>query len=181
MNSIEKSERGKAIKFYNEFVQYLGNTDLGWENQGNKYWTETIMNNVLNKMAKKSKLRPYSMYLNGEYMIDMCWANEKPNVYYLDTAIEQEWNDDDKNDFLWDFYKLVDIKSILKVFIISPRHNLRYWMKEFKKIIKNNPLKLKEEVYLILSLTEAENDYTEVKGYIIDKLGDSEYLDTKVC
>ena len=42
MNSIEKSERGKAIKFYNEFVQYLGNTDLGWENQGNKYWTETI-------------------------------------------------------------------------------------------------------------------------------------------
>lgn len=183
---LKSKERKWAIDFYNNFVPYFRKTGLSWKQHGNDYWTESIMLKVVGKMATEVyKLTPYSRfhYPNNEYMVDMCWERGSDKAYfYLDTAIEEEWDDSNYGDFMKDFYKLIDIKAYLKVFIFSPyKRKLKEWMEEFKKRIREHEIKLVEEVYLILSLTEADNDKTEVKGYIIDKHGRSECLDSKDC
>jgi hypothetical protein len=177
----KRQEKLWATKFYNRFVLRLGRTNLSWEkpSHSDKYWTSAMMR-LLGMMAKTYGLRPYSHLHCGEYMVDMCWYKETKKKEFADTVIEEEWSDD--NDLSWDFNKLVDFKAYLKVFIFSPNsQKITRWINIFKKIIKKNPIKLDEEIYLIITLEKDENDLTRVTGYIIDKYGNAEHLNTKVC
>jgi len=190
---LKTSEKRWVGSFYNSFVAYLGKTKLSWKKirHSDRYWTKIIMEDVLGRAAiNRYGLKPYSKFHSKkgwerpEYMVDMCWAREKRGEYYIDTAIEEEWNDTykDKEDLLWDFYKIVDVKAYLKVFIFAPkRRSLEWWMDEFTRIIKKHTIRLNEEVYLILSLAGAENDLTKVTAYIIDKFGESRYYKTTIC
>jgi len=180
--------------FYKSFKRHFKKTNLSWKTlrHSNAYWTKVMMVKVLGQMAEDYGRVPYSRFHSNygwghpEYMVDMCWEKQSKNefYYYLDVAIEEEWDDmgTDKWDLLKDFCKLIDIKAYLKVFIFSPkRRNVETWIGWFTELIKNHPMKMNDEVYIVLSLTKGKNDYTGVERYIIDKFGNSRRYKKDYC
>lgn len=182
VSRIRNLERRWAKNFYSKFITLFKSRSVSWVSDGNDAWTRAMMN-MLGKMARQYNLVPYSKcHSNGEYLVDMCWVKDTKNKCYIDTAIEEEWNDRNKNEFLKDFYKLSDFKAYLKVFIFAPfARKPSAWVAEFKKIILKNPIKLEKEVYLAIAIQHEQDEVVRVTGYILYNNGNIEYLASKIC
>ena len=58
------------------------------------------------------RARPKS---DGEYLVDLAWEQKGDDEYYLELVLESELSDSEIDDFLYDFYKIVDLKAHIKV------------------------------------------------------------------
>ena len=111
----------------------------------------------------------------GEYLVDVCWWVEREGRYRLELAVESEWNPH-KSEIEHDFYKLVDVKSRLKVWVCSYRPQLlNDRLLALEQAVRSAQIKSDDEEYLILNLPETQtskfvSSFT-VQPFIFDSQG----------
>lgn len=91
----------------------------------------------------------------GEYLVDVCWWTEREGRYRLELAVESEWNPH-KSEIEQDFYKLIDVKSRLKVWVCSYESQLKSRLSDMGKAIRSAQIRNQDEEYLILNLPETQ-------------------------
>lgn len=121
----------------------------------------------------------------GEYLVDLCWwkEKEKTSTYWLELILESEWNSS-KDEILQDFYKLIDIKAALKVWVCSwGEKQMKERLSQTCDYILTARFKIPEEQYLILNLPESKianfNDSITIIGWLIDNQGQKKSLGYK--
>lgn len=96
----------------------------------------------------------------GEYLVDVCWWKESlvpTPEYWLELILESEWLKDIQS-VQDDFYKLIDIKAFIKVWVCSwsdPVFDERRVL--LSKWVSQARFKLPEEQYLILNLPDSSH------------------------
>lgn len=131
--------------------------------------SEGLLNNVALNMQG---------YIAGtqEYMVDLCWSNEDKDKYYgLELAMESEWSESE-DEILYDFSKIIDIKSYLKIMIISVQEKkISGIIDKMSSMASEGKIKLPNEEYLIIIFTDdfecAENERIGIIGFRMDNNG----------
>lgn len=100
----------------------------------------------------KIKIGKKWMGTDGQYLVDFCWYEMDPK-YQTVLAMEIEWHPLIE-DVDWDFYKLMDVKAPMKVWIsfVAEKH----LESEFKKLVKKlgrMKIRIPGEKFLIILLT----------------------------
>lgn len=119
-----------------------------------------------------------------EYIVDLCWSKELGSEYKdymgLELALESEWSTS-KDEIMWDFCKLVDIKSFLKVMVICVREEeVNTMIQEMTGTIKKSRIKFPDENYLIVVFLPLPTIYNPrqyvIQGYKVNCEGASDKL-----
>lgn len=177
-----------AKEIYEQFCgdwKIIG-SDLPWD-AGAKSWTKRIFQYFFDE----GKKRNFGVYANtsviaeakGEYIVDLCWSNEEKDKYYgLELAMESEWNPSEE-EILADFYKLVDIKSYLKIMIISVQEEkIIGIINKMSSMVSEGKIKLPNEEYLTIIFTgdfeRAGNERIGISGFRMDNGGRYDKLPT---
>lgn len=111
----------------------------------------------------------------GQYLVDLCWWKEQGEQYWLELALESEWQPG-KGEIEQDFYKLVDVKSRLKVWVCSwGERQMQARQSELSKIVAKARFRFSEEEYLILNMPDSQKaeykDCIVVNGFWLNYLG----------
>jgi hypothetical protein len=169
-----------AKETYEQFCQdwKIIGSDLPWYGKATP-WTKKIFQ-YFSDEGKKINFKVYadSGMIAGtqEYMVDLCWSNEDKDKYYgLELAMESEWSENE-DEILYDFSKIVDIKSYLKIMIISVQENkINGIIDKMSSMILEGKIKLPNEEYLVIIFTDdferAENERIGISGFRIDNDG----------
>ena len=169
-----------AKEIYEQFCKdwKMIGSDLPWDS-GATPWTKKIFQ----YFSDEGKKRNFKVYADSgmiagtqEYMVDLCWSNEDKDKYYgLELAMESEWSEDE-DEILYDFSKIVDIKSYLKIMIISVQEKkIRGIIDKMSSTVSEGKIKLPNEEYLIIIFTDdfehAENERIGIIGFRMDNNG----------
>lgn len=73
----------------------------------------------LRELGTEAGLCVYASDPTGEYLWDVAWTHEAGDKYWVDLAAEIELSDMNKEWVLDDFYKVLDAKSRLKMFVTA--------------------------------------------------------------
>lgn len=89
-----------------------------------------------------------------EYIVDLCWSKELGAEYTdylgLELALESEWLTS-TDEIMWDFCKLIDIKSFLKIMIVCVREEeVNRTLQKMTATIQKSRIKFRDENYLII-------------------------------
>jgi hypothetical protein len=79
----------------------------------------TPLKRCLQDLGTEAGLRVYAAHPTGEYVWDVAWVHEAKDEYWVDMAAEIELSDMTRASVLDDFYKVLDAKARLKVFITA--------------------------------------------------------------
>ncbi len=119
-----------------------------------------------------------------EYIVDLCWSKELGNDYKdymgIELALESEWLTS-KDEIMWDFCKLIDIKSFFKVMVICIREEeINPMLEGMIEAIKKSRIKFPSENYLIIVFTPLPTisnprQYV-IEGYKVNYEGTSDKL-----
>jgi hypothetical protein len=150
---------------FGEFEKIHKRTPFGWEDECDK-WTRKILeyfcflgvengleigtNSRYWEDSEKTEydetgFRQIKVYgkwvdLQGEYLVDFCWYRTRPK-YGVPLAMEVEWRswrDYETLDPDWDFYKLLDIKSPMKIWVSSvPESKKQQELELLHEVLKN--------------------------------------------
>jgi len=177
-----------AKEIYEQFCKDWNavGSDLPWD-AGARAWTKRIFQYFIDE----GKKRNFEVYANtsviadakGEYIVDLCWSNEDKGKYSgLELAMESEWNESEE-EILADFYKIVDIKSCMKVMIFSVREEAMVGIiNKMSSIVSAGKIKLPEEEYLIIVFTlnseYAANERIGINGFKMGNNGRYDKLST---
>lgn len=74
---------------------------------------------LLHRLGKKAKCRVWMEETTGEYLWDVAWTHETNGAYWVELAAEIELSDMILEWVLDDFYKVLDAKARLKVFLAA--------------------------------------------------------------
>lgn len=177
-----------AKETYEQFCQNwkIIGSDLPWDGKATP-WTKKIFQYFFDE----GKKRNFEVYVDpsvitetqGEYMVDLCWSNEIKDKYYgLALAMESEWSEYE-DEILNDFSKIVDIKSHLKIMIISILEEAIIGMiDKMSSMVSEGKIKFPNEEYLIIIFTgdfdRAENERIGISGFRMDNNGRYDKLPT---
>ena len=91
----------------------------------------------------------------GEYLVDVCWWKQQNGKYWIELALESEWIDTE-DEIDGDFFKLIDLKAIRKIWVCS--YGPRIYLRRKKYLIdsvRSARFTFPGEKYLILNLPES--------------------------
>jgi hypothetical protein len=152
-------------------------------------WTRRI----LSFFAELGKYYDYQIYLKpsigvtdldnnrtSEYLVDLCWSfeDERDRAFWIELALESELSSQNINSIRYDFQKLTDVKSFIKVGIFGPRLRDKQEVLDMIRIlVSQHGIQVSTEKYLVILLiyhgkTETESKRIEVSGYEITYSGD---------
>ena len=105
----------------------------------------------------------------SEYLVDLCWWKEQDGRYWLELVLESEWQPS-KGEIEQDFYKLVDVKARLKVWVCCwGERQMQACQPSLSQAVSKARFKFPEEEYLIINLPYSEKpEYTDcvvVEGF----------------
>ena len=158
---------------------------LPWD-KSDREWTRWIKD-YLDRKSEKFNCRTERTNSGsrgqGEYLVDLCWWQEKDETghYCLQLILESEWNCA-KDELLQDFYKLIDIKAALKIWICSWGENqVKERLQLACKYVSRAKYKIPGEEYLIINLPVNKisnyKDRMVIEGWLIDYKGQEEILE----
>lgn len=112
---------------------------------------------------------------NGEYLVDLCWWKEQGGQYWLELILESEWQPG-KSEIDQDFYKLIDVKSRLKVWVCSwGEKQMQTRQSELSGIVAKARFKLSDEEYLIINMPDSQKaeykDCVVIDGFWMNNSG----------
>jgi len=113
----------------------------------------------------------YTSTYKKEYLVDLVWQVNIPNRYiYL--ALESELSKR-KKEILYDFQKLLDIKSYKKIGIFKLNTNVVYddYLQIILDLTQTQILWLQDETIVIIFYKFIDNSMMELKCYLVDMLG----------
>lgn len=173
---------------YKNFCENFKKISVLTSDSGTSEWTKAIyryfykegVENGFRVWAKPNILAEGEQ----EYIVDLCWSKELGSEYKdymgLELALESEWLTN-KDEIMWDFCKLIDIKAFFKVMVICVREeevNLR--LKEMTETIKKSRIKLPDENYLIVVFIPLPTIFNPrqyvIEGYRVNCEGASDKL-----
>jgi hypothetical protein len=108
----------------------------------------------------------------GEYLVDLCWYKTGPE-YYTSLAMEVEWQPS-IGYVDWDFYKLLDVKAPLKVWVSYVPHKRKEEFKRLEKACRKTRVRLRgrsgklKEEYLIILLYKPRNKPYNFEHFIFE-------------
>jgi len=146
--------------FYQEIIGYWkqNNKRIPWNIDEFSVWTHWVketfcaladgkeVNVELSKTGKHGK---------GEYLVDVCWWKEERRKYWLELVLESEWIDTEE-EIDGDFFKLIDLKAVHKIWVCS--YGSRIYPRRKEKLIesvRSAKFTIPEEKYLILNLPDS--------------------------
>lgn len=138
-------------------------------NDSSSAWTDWILGYFYKKgkaleFMVETKTLP-GKFGEGQYLVDLCWWKEQNEQYWLELILESEWQSA-KEEIEQDFYKLVDVKSRLKVWICSWGENqMQARRSELSTIVAKARFRFPEEEYLVLNIPDSQK--AEYKDSII--------------
>ena len=157
---------------------------LPWETTKDEDWTRWLLNYFYDKgtsLGCKVETQPLGGNRGtGEYIFDLCWWKEDQGQYWLELALESEWlADSDEIDH--DFYKLVDAKARLKVWVCSyGERQMPDKKSRLLEAVTKARYKFPEEEYLIVNIPYSEKaeykDCLVVEGVWMNYLGNPNEL-----
>jgi len=161
-------------------------SEIPWDAK-NPVWTKWIKD-YFTKLGKDRGFKVESSRLpsgngEGEYLVDACWWKKQTNQYWLELIVESEW-DSSSGEIEQDFYKLIDIKAYLKVWICSWSDN-QYQKREklLSDLVAQTRFKIPEEEYLIINLPfNKESNYKDsllIYSFWMNNMGEPNILQTK--
>lgn len=115
----------------------------------------------------------YTSTRKKEYLVDLVWQCENPDRYtYL--ALESELSER-KREILYDFQKLVDIKSNKKIgiFKLYPNSIIDSYLQDMMSFIRKQFLWLQDETILVIFYKHLNNNMMELKCYLLNMTGTS--------
>jgi len=126
-------------------------------------WTKGIKEIFFNKGSNEYKI--YSSINAGEYLLDLVWAEEFKGCYRkLILGLECEWGREDHKgrleDVEEDFYKLMDVKCIVKVIIyqIGRKEQSVKFRERFRQVLLNFESHVVDEEYLFIEFVNEFKD-----------------------
>lgn len=175
-------------ELYIDFCNNFKKVSTLTQNSSSPEWTKNIYDYFYN-LGKENSFRVYAkpnVIKDGEreYLVDLCWSQEEGTEYQdykgLDLILESEW-ETKKDEIMWDFCKLVDIKSFLKIMILCVlREEFDVILQEMLEAINASRIKFKEENYLVIVFVPIPSIYNPqryiIEGYKINNEG----LETKL-
>ncbi|MDP2654054.1 MAG: hypothetical protein Q8Q08_08495 [Candidatus Omnitrophota bacterium] len=172
--------------FYQEIIAYWekNKRNIPWDRNDYHSWTNWIKDSFcdLAEDEKKAKGEEIAVELSktkkrgeGEYLVDVCWWKEQGGKYWLELALESEWIDTE-DEIDTDFFKLIDIKAVRKVWVCS--YGKKLYRKRRLKILKSvrsARFTFEEEKYLIINIPDSEkqseSNQLRIQGFWIDAKG----------
>ena len=128
----EKTFNYRSCKnLFKLFLREFPSMKLDWETSWNE-WTIKL----LTFFAELGKFYDFEVYLTpkcgvltsnkentSEYLVDLSWCfeDEKKRAEWIELALESELSSQDIDEIMYDFSKLVEIKSYVKVGIFAPK------------------------------------------------------------
>lgn len=177
------------------FLKKFPSLKLDWEKDWNE-WTKQI----LTFFAELGKFYGFEVYLHpkfgvlnsgkeptSEYLVDLCWSfeDEYNRAQWIELALESELSSRDIDSITYDFNKLVDIKSYVKVGIFSPKLAERDKVIEaLEEMVAISAIKFPSESYLVILIlyhgkAEKASKRIEIIGYEINYRGESRMIDSR--
>ena len=135
-----------------------------------RYWKEPDEKKKRDEKGSR-KIKVYGKWVKvpGEYLVDFCWYKTEPK-YCVKLAMEVEWQPWSNYKTLdpdWDFYKLLDIKTPLKIWVSSVNEEERQQQLELLHEILKERTEMRIrgiERYLIVLFPHSETSLW-VRGY----------------
>lgn len=177
-------------ELYKNFCENFNKISTLTSDSGTSEWTKAIyryfykegVENGFRVWAKPNILAEGEQ----EYIVDLCWSKELGSEYKdyigLELALESEWLTS-KDEIMWDFCKLIDIKSFFKVMVICVREEeVNLMLKEMTETIKKSRIKFPDENYLIVVFiplpTISNPRQYVIEGYKANCEGSSDKLES---
>lgn len=109
---------------------------------------------LLRRMGKKAKCRVWMAGTTGEYLWDVAWTHETNDAYWVELAGEIELADMTQEWILDDFYKVLDAKARLKLFLTAVTQKMaRALRREIDWAVGHQRFRLDDERLLAVLVT----------------------------
>lgn len=111
---------------------------------------------------------------DGAYVWDISWTHEPDPPYWVELAGEIELTDQNREEILHDFYKVLDAKARLKVFVAAPpsRIKVQKLKDDIDWAIMNQRYQLPEErLVAILIIDGGKSEWDTAETRVFDGYG----------
>jgi hypothetical protein len=162
-------------ELYKNFCENFKKISALTSDSGTSEWTKAIYH-YFYKEGVENGFRVWAkpnILAEGEqeYIVDLCWSKELGSEYKdymgLELALESEWLTS-KDEIMWDFCKLIDIKSFLKVMVICVREEeVNTMLQEMVGTIKKSRIRIPDENYLIIIFIPLPT-FSSPRQYVIE-------------
>lgn len=167
-------------KLYKEIIEYWqrNKKNIPWDTDGYPNWTRWVKESFCDLAEGRGvnvELTKTGNHGGGEYLVDVCWWREQKGKYWLELALESEWIDTEE-EINGDFFKLIDLKAVYKIWVCSygkliyPKRK-----KKLKESVRSARFKIPEENYLVLNLPDSvkqcEKDRLTIHSFWMDAQG----------
>jgi len=159
--------------FFERYLVDFQKIGLDWSEK-DADWTHKNLE-YFDKLGKSQGYKVWWQYGGGEYLVDLCWLVSGEQHYWMELALEQEWKGSFK-DIKEDFFKLMDVKACLKVFVCFPyKHVIPDLPSRLAREISRHKIKISDEAYLLIILSRdascRQAERLKVEGFGIDYRG----------
>jgi hypothetical protein len=108
----------------------------------------------LREMGHERKFRVWDCQPPGSYLWDVAWTAERNDAYWLELAGEIELSDMNKKSVADDFYKVLDAKAHVKLFLAATSQKMAHDLKaEVAWAIAHQRFRLPEEQIVVVLVT----------------------------
>ena len=122
--------------------------------------------NCLRSLGKDAEYTVWDSEVGGEYLWDIVWSYERPGAteYWLELIGEIELTDPDRVSLLDDFYKVLDGKARLKIFVCAPpsRATVDWICEEIDWAVEHQQFRLPGERFITVVLDYDGSSKTHV-------------------
>ncbi len=142
-------------------------------------WSRKLLEYFV-KLGKEEGFETYCKKCGYEYFLDLSWnyEPEETSLEWIEVAFEIEFAGSLSSN-IYEFTKLVDTKAYTKVLLCKSKvDEAQELFAQASEKIRHNPLRLPEEYYLIIVITETRKRFI-LTGVSMDFLGNTIILGTK--
>lgn len=108
----------------------------------------------LRDMGRERKLRVWDSQTAGSYLWDIAWTVEREDAYWVEFVGEIELSDMNKRSVADDFYKVLDAKARIKLFLAATSQKMAHDLQgEVVWAIAHQHFRLPEEQIVVVLVT----------------------------
>lgn len=128
---------------------------------------------LLQRLGTKAGFKVWHAKTTGTYLWDIAWTHESSDRYWLELAGEIELSEMSLEGFLDDFYKVLDAKARLKVFVAATSlHMARDLKREIDWAVQHQRFRLPDERLIAILVIEGdESDWDKAETRVFDGFG----------
>jgi hypothetical protein len=115
----------------------------------------------LRDMGRERKFRVWESQTTGSYLWDIAWTVEREDAYWVEFVGEIELSDMNKRSVADDFYKVLDAKARIKLFMAATSQKMAHDLQiEVAWAIAHQRFRLPEEQVVVVLVTYNGHDET---------------------